>query len=677
MSISGDQARAGVTRPRASNSPRPIVAPGTLDGAGPEPAAPAQAAPFLRNLQAQLQAAEADLRRARVDLASVRQELDRLREAGTALQTTEARLGLAMRAANIGFWDWHIPTNTVFHSPEWKRQLGFDDDEVTNAIEEWQSRLHPEDKDRVQQAVAEFMQAPKSGYDMEFRLRHRDGSYRWIHSQGVLILDAAGQPTRLLGVHVDVTGSKQRETELRESEQRFRRLVETTHIIPWEANPETWRFTYAGPRSPMILGYPLEEWFQEDFWAAHLHPEDRVACVTFRREQARQHQDFESEYRMLAADGHTVWFHDVVHVVNGPAGPEKLQGFLVDVTEQKRAAEEHGRLAAIVASSNDAIIGETLDGNITSWNKSAERIYGYPAADVLGRSVRMLVPRERAEEVAEILERIKRGEMIEHFETLRVRKDGRQIQVSLVVSPIRDAMGKITGASAIARDITERKQLEAEVLQISEREQQRIAQDLHDGLGQLLSGTVHFTNVLQLELAEQALPEAAEALRIIDLLKEAVGEARSLARGLYPVRPESNGLMVALQELASRTKELFSVPCELRCGKPVLITDNAAATHLYRIAQEAITNALKHGQARHIRITLTANSQRIVLTVRDDGTGFPQPPSPRRGMGIRIMQYRASMIGGTLTIQSKGHRGVTVLCTLLRHGPGLLEGKSV
>jgi signal transduction histidine kinase len=232
------------------------------------------------------------------------------------------------------------------------------------------------------------------------------------------------------------------------------------------------------------------------------------------------------------------------------------------------------------------------------------------------------------------------------------------------------------GASATARDITQRKQLEAEVLLISEREQQRIARDLHDGLGQLLSGTVHLANSLQLDLAEEALPQAAEGLRITELLNEALAQTRSLARGLYPVRPESNGLMVALQELAARTKELFKVRCSFRCGKLVHIADNAVATHLYRIAQEAVANAVKHGRAERIGLALQATSRRIILTVTDDGSGFATCGPASNGMGIRIMQYRAGMIGGALTIQPNAGRGVSVICTVDRQAPTLLRRKA-
>ena len=488
---------------------------------------------------------KASLRSAEEELRKTRAELESARTGEAALATAEARLRLVMQAANIGCWDWDIQANSVYHSPEWKRQLGYQDDEVSNEITEWQERLHPEDKARVQAVVEDFIKQPKPSYQLEFRLRHRDGSYRWIHSQGRLILEG-GRPARLLGVHIDIT-------------------------------------------------------------------------------------------------------------------------------ERVRSAEEHAQLAAIVESSNDAIIGETLEGVITTWNKSAERIYGYPASEAVGQSIRNMVPRERAHEVTEILERMKRGELLDHFETLRLRKDGRQIHVSLVVSPIRDVHGQIIGASAIARDITERKQLEAEVLQISEREQQRIARDLHDGLGQLLSGTAHLTAALQLELAEQALPDAAEALRITELLNQAVAETRSLARGLYPVRPEANGLMVALEELAARTRQLFKVSCEVQCPTGVLIPDNTVATHLYRIAQEAVTNALKHGQAKRIQISLSATQRRVVLRIKDNGTGFVAVPSSRKGMGIRIMQYRAGMIGGTLSIRRRLRHGFGVICTVPRGAEGAIQ----
>ena len=196
---------------------------------------------------------------------------------------------------------------------------------------------------------------------------------------------------------------------------------------------------------------------------------------------------FESEYRMVAAgmggsSGFMTWCTRSIRRVESRSCRASWS--------MSRNGTRGGRtqpVGTIVESSNDAIIGETLEGVITCWNKSAERNARPPRWTMRSgaRSASSFL-KERSHELAQIIQRMRQGNLVEHLETVRVRKDGRQIHVSLVVSPIRDSQGKIVGVSAIAREITERKQLEAEVLQISEREQQRIAQDLHDGLGATL-----------------------------------------------------------------------------------------------------------------------------------------------------------------------------------------------
>jgi PAS domain S-box-containing protein len=160
-----------------------------------------------------------------------------------------------------------------------------------------------------------------------------------------------------------------------------------------------------------------------------------------------------------------------------------------DVTERRRAEEERARLASIVESSDDAILSKTLDGTITTWNKGAERTYGYSAEEAVGRSISMLVPPDRPDEIPRILEGLRRGEKIEHFETVRVTKDGRRIDISLTVSPIRNSSGGIVGASTIARDITERKRSEDALREMRKVERHRLARDLHDGVLQDLSYT--------------------------------------------------------------------------------------------------------------------------------------------------------------------------------------------
>jgi len=342
--------------------------------------------------------------------------------------------------------------------------------------------------------------------------------------------------------------------------------------------------------------------------------------------------------------------------------------FRRELLHRQRAEDALRRLAAIVESSDDAIVGKSRDGIIVSWNAGACQLYGYSAEEVLGKPVTMLCPPERSEEAQFQLGRVCSGEHIEHFETDRIRKDGRRIEVSLSISPIRDDSGAVVGASAITRDITERKLLQREVLEIAAREQQRIGQDLHDGTGQELTGLAMLAERLVGELTDRNLPQAAAAERIVEGLEQALRHVRALSKGLVPVDLDAEGLMAALVNLAISTSEIHQMQCTFECEKPVRILDNQTSTHLYRLSQEAVTNALKHGQAQTITIRLTDDGTVIKLQVSDDGVGIRGDNPESGGTGLRIMRYRSGLIGANLLILSGPKGGTQVICTLPHQG---------
>ena len=229
--------------------------------------------------------------------------------------------------------------------------------------------------------------------------------------------------------------------------------------------------------------------------------------------------------------------------------------------------------------------------------------------------------------------------------------------------PVRDATGQVYRLAGIAEDITQRKLLEKQVLEISDREQGRIGQDLHDGLCQLLVSIGFKANLLKQDLAARALPEADNADRFARKLADATVMARHLARGLHPVKLPTEGLEAALQILAADTSQDFGVACTAECADSVMVKDADVATHLYRIAQEAVHNAVKHGRGTRITIRLTADVNRGCITITDDGGGIPEPPKPGTGMGLAIMQYRAGMIGGTLDVRRAEAGGTIVTCS--------------
>lgn len=227
--------------------------------------------------------------------------------------------------------------------------------------------------------------------------------------------------------------------------------------------------------------------------------------------------------------------------------------------------------------------------------------------------------------------------------------------------------------AALSSEIQERTRLEKEILEISEREQRKIGHDLHDNLGQHLTATAFASQVLTEQLETKSLSESAAARNVVNLVEKAILLTRSFARGLHPVEVEAEGLMDGFQELARNTSERFQVVCEFECGEPVLLDDANSSTHLYRIAQEAITNAIKHGKAKRIKISLKKASDEIALTVTDDGIGLPDNRRGGQGLGLRIMAYRAGMIGATFKIERMAETGTRVTCKLPLKRPVISE----
>jgi two-component system, LuxR family, sensor kinase FixL len=303
----------------------------------------------------------------------------------------------------------------------------------------------------------------------------------------------------------------------------------------------------------------------------------------------------------------------------------------------------------------------SASGSILRANQAQLDLLGYVPEEYLGHFFGEFCPDPAG--ARHLLERLAARETVRGLRMLRRRKDGALRLVLADAKPLWSE-GEFLYSSIFSRDITELANLEQEILAISEREHRRIAQDLHDGLGQLLVGTAYLGSTLRQDLAAKSLPEVRQMDRLLRLLDEAIGQTRSLARGLHPVKPEPNGLMAALHELALRTRKLFHVRCRFAWQQPVLIEDSTTATHLYRIAQEAVTNAIKHGKPSFIQISLTRTPERIILAVKDNGVGLPTRLWKQRGMGLRIMRYRAGTIGGSLAIQKEPGGGTTVVCSV-------------
>lgn len=333
------------------------------------------------------------------------------------------------------------------------------------------------------------------------------------------------------------------------------------------------------------------------------------------------------------------------------------------------------RLRAILETAVEGIITIDERGIIESANASAETIFGYKAREIIGKNVSILMPSPHRQQHDAYLSNYRHTG---HAKIIGIgrevsgrRKDGSVFPMDLSVSEVRLADRRLF--TGFIRDITERKRLEKEILEVSDREQRRIGYDLHDGLCQHLAGIELKSQVLEQKLGKRSKAAAARLGEIAKDVRDAIGHTRSLARGLSPVMLESEGLASALQELAVNTENIFNVSCHFEFEELVQIHDLAVATNLFRIAQEAVSNAIKHGKAKLISINLESVRGQIILRVSDNGAGFPEKSPRQKGMGLRIMQSRAGMISGTLAIERRAAGGVMVTCAAPNRAPDKTE----
>ncbi|MGZ4971922.1 MAG: ATP-binding protein [Limisphaerales bacterium] len=357
-------------------------------------------------------------------------------------------------------------------------------------------------------------------------------------------------------------------------------------------------------------------------------------------------------------------------------------GLLSSEVAARRRAEERQRqtnealrqqtniLQSILNSMGDGVIVADAQGKIVLFNPEAERLVRKGLGDVtledwLKRQQTYMPDILTAYPTTEhpLLQTIRGNEIngAEMFLGTDSRDAG--VWLSCTGRPLLDAEKKIRGGVIVMRDVTHRRMLEKQIAEISDREQSRIGQDLHDTLCQQLVSVGYATEILRLALEQNNSSESPKVESIAELINQCITQARQFARGLYPVRLEADGLSSALEELAATVQARSRIHCRFTVDEPVFIDDEVAAINLFRIAQEAVNNAVKHSRAKTISIGIGAVEDEVTLTVNDDGIGFPNKLERSQGMGLQIMNYRARMIGASLEIRRGARGGTIVICS--------------
>ncbi len=396
-------------------------------------------------------------------------------------------------------------------------------------------------------------------------------------------------------------------------------------------------------------------------------------------------------------------------ILNDPEARDNLSQSLLNELPALRlkADKAIGLLAAIVGSSDDAIVSKTLDGVITSWNVGAERLFGYPASEAIGQHISLIIPANRRDEETVIIDRIKKGERVEHFDTVRVRKDHTALDISLTVSPVLDASGKIIGASKIARDITQRKRIERELRESEDRyrtladaldtqvqfrtrelerrnselrelsgrlmesqdvERRHIARELHDSAGQTLAAL----SMKLAQLAQDAENNPAQAKGIAEaegMVQHLSREIRTTSYLLHPPLLDENGLPSALSWYVEGLKERSGLDVDLRIPDDFGRLPADMELVIFRIVQESLTNVHRHSGSKTASIRVAREDNKIIVEIRDQGRGIiPEKLAEIQcqgsGVGISGMRERLRHLDGELLVESNG-TGTTVVATLL------------
>jgi two-component system, LuxR family, sensor kinase FixL len=727
-----------------------------------------------------------------VRMLGVCMDLDETKVAERRANARNERVETALQLTTAGVWDWDVHHNLSNHTDGYYRVFGVDPAFGRANIKTWRTLLGTDPDGEIERFRERLLHVDPAAQalETEYRFRHTDGSWHWALDRAFVVDRAPdGSTRRVLGLVVDITARKIRETGLSAADQRFRAIARELRCVIYEIDAETGLSTGEGVER--VLGYNNADLPRPDDWAALVHPDDQPLLRQWFDRGAESMLAL--QYRIRHRDGHYITLLDSPCVVRDAAGKVvRIVGVAIDISEQARAQEQlraSQELLQIVAAgtgdwlilvdqerrvqfinrgiraySRESIIGQRLDeiavtedrpsilaaltqvlqtgepvdlqmassgddgrmfdsriravrspGGITGAviniteitdrqaamhlretqarmfellhegvvvidinnmirmaNPAFERMFGFQAGSAVGTSIDDLIAQTPG---------MRRGRLDQHLlgditeppgltpvEFKCRRRDGSTFDAACVATLTH--VDSETHRLAVITDVTERRGLEREILEIAGREQLRIGSDLHDGLGQDLTGVALMLRSVVAQLRKENSSARTDVEDIISLVNGAIESTRAMARGLAPVGADRGGLIAGLQSMAVRGMERYGVRAHFNTSlKEPLTLDDGAATHLYRIAQEAFTNAIRHGRVTQVTIDLATAEGTLTLSVQDNGRGFDERIASNNGMGMKLMRYRAQMLGGDVIIANNTGGGVIVRCTCPHRAP--------
>jgi PAS domain S-box-containing protein len=589
---------------------------------------------------------------------------DPVRAIGTCVDISEIRrltdiLAESQRTAKIGGWDYSFETQEFAWTDELFRIFDASPKELKPHPQEILSRVVPESAEPLRTAMSRA-HSGSGTLDVEIEINTLKGNRLWVRVIGH-IERSGSRPLRAYGSVQDIQAQKVSQIALENSTGWLKLSMNMAHMHAWrwEKAKDTFEFTtLEGHQVRLPSVYPGMAKMM-----SKVHPKDQQAVRRAIDQAFDEHVEVREEFRLQGADGRYRSYastgRPLFDAANVPVG---MVGVIQDITlrkdSERRLRQSEELLRTTTANTADTLFLLDNSLHVLFINRG---VNGLNVEQIIGKEVDVLVPPPAR---ARVLDRLRRilltGETVTYeFES---EENGQPKYFENHAVPVQeDGIG--AGISISMRDITERKRLEQEILDVSGRERQSIGRDLHDGLGQELTGVALMLRGLATRIQTRCPDVVGNVNEVVSLVNQSIETARSLARGLLPVRTESGGLTFALRALAARGRDLYGMDVKFRSETaPEFELNETDASHLYRIAQEALTNTARHARASRLDIVLKATAQSFMLRISDDGQGFTLP-AVATGMGLKIMKYRAGMIGAKFEVGPNEPRGTMITVT--------------
>lgn len=572
-----------------------------------------------------------------------------------ALRDSEARLSTAIWGGSFGLWEMQVSTQKARWFSDWCEREDLNPCDDGEHVATWDANIHPDDLAPAAHAFSRMTNNECDFFESEYRVRTRSGGWKWIFERSRAIeRDASGQPTVVAGICFNIDNRKRAEQALLKSEALYRNVANLTRgfVCEYEIGNEKLLITWASQGFAEVFGAPFDPaTFARGWYLKYFEP-DSIVAVRRSVEELTQGHRVEIEVIIRRLDGQRIWLRIIAQPIADAAGRFSTAiGVAHDITEQRQKEQLLRLQARVLETIREGVVLLDAKNTVKLSNPAFDRMCGANLSSLLGERIEsfLLISPAALNNESGVLECDAR------------RLDGSLFAAAAAITPM--LVDGEPHRLLVINDVSDRKLLEREILEVSSHEQQRIGNDLHDGLGQELTGVALMLRALSARVDRDYPQIKQEIDDIVRLVNHSIDSTRALARGLSPVSIERGGLVPALETLVLRARSAFGISILLRrLPRRPLRLDADAATHLYRIVQEALTNAVRHGRATRVSITVVSENDYVEISVRDNGRGFTQVSGSPMGIGLKTMNYRTQMLRGTLSIKPVAGGGTAVRC---------------